>query len=146
MSVTGNPNKTADRLDAAGITISLVCAAQCLILPITAVIAPLLLPGMSDIFGHTEAWHLPLLLLATPVALIGLRWGVKRTGGGLRLWYLGILGLGFMIAGATHIFGELAEIGLTLIGVSILLYAHLANWRARRRSCHEHGGDTAPAE
>jgi len=136
----------ANKLDIAGISLSVICVAHCLFFPAAAAAAPLLTPAVSDLIGVGHEWHLVLLLVAAPISLFGLGWGVRATQGGRTLWILGIAGLALMALGASHLFGELAETVLTLTGVTVLAYAHFQNWQSRRAGGHDHERDCGLCE
>lgn len=141
MSDRGLAPKHANKLDATGIGLSVICVGHCLFLPVAAAASPVLAPGLAEVIGVGHEWHLLMLLVAAPVSLIALGWGARVTHGGRRIWMLGLIGLGLMALGATHLFGHLAETVLTLIGVTVLAFAHFSNWRARAKSGHDHARD-----
>lgn len=126
-----NADKAAS-LDATGIGLSALCIVQCLLFPAAAVAAPLLTPGFAEYLGASHEWHIGLLAVAAPVSLTALIWGARTTRAGWKLVGAGVVGLILMAIGAAHVLGEVGEVVITLIGVSILAVAHVANWRARR--------------
>ena len=146
MPLLGKIRNRQSALDASGVGLSVICMLHCLLLPAAASAAPILSPELGDLFGLSHAWHPALLAIAAPVSLLGLGWSVRSTEGGWRLLAAGLLGLMVMGVGASHVFGSLAETVLTLIGVTILALAHLANWRARARAGHDHERDCGICE
>lgn len=138
--------KSEDKWDAAGVGLSALCVAHCLLFPATAVAAPMLAPGLSETLGLGHDWHIGLLMVAIPISLLALGWGARRNGGGWALLAVGVLGLGMMTLGALHLFAFWIETALTLTGVTILAAAHLANWRVRWKRGHDHARDCAVCE
>jgi hypothetical protein len=133
-------------LDATGVGLSALCVLHCLFLPAAASAAPMLVPELGEAAGLTHDWHLTLLAIAAPVSLIGLGWSVRATHAGWRLFAVGLLGLALMAIGASHVFDRTIETVLTLAGVSVLAFAHLANWRTRTRAGHVHARDCGICE
>jgi hypothetical protein len=128
-------------LDATGVGLSVLCVAHCLFFPIAAAAAPMLLPGAGQAMGADHTVHIGLFLIAAPVSLIGLLWGIRASGGGKLTLVAGSLGLVLMGVGFSHLFAPIVETVLTVLGVSILAGAHIANWRTRARAGHVHERD-----
>ncbi|MEA1940653.1 MAG: MerC domain-containing protein [Pseudomonadota bacterium] len=143
MKMFGNRQES---LDVTGVSLSVVCILHCLLVPTAASAAPLLSPELGSLFGLSHDWHIVLLALAAPVSLVALGWGMKTVRAGWRVFAVGLAGLVLMAIGASHAFGPTAETVLTLIGVSVLAGAHLANWRARARAGHVHKRDCGLCE
>jgi hypothetical protein len=139
MQTHPEPHDDAEtRLDKVAITISVVCLAHCLALPVAIVAAPAL---GSVVLGTESPVHWVLLALALPVSARALWLGYRHH----QQWHtlaLGALGLGFMGAGVTHVISAELEMPLTVAGVLGLLAAHVLNLR---HSLHCHGAH-APAE
>ena len=133
-------------LDATGISLSALCVLHCLAFPAAAVAAPMLAPEVSELFGVGHDWHLVLLVLAAPVSLLALGWSVRTTRGGWPVLLVGLLGLGLMAVGASHVFDRTIETVLTLSGVTVLAGAHFANWVRRGRAGHVHARDCGLCE
>jgi hypothetical protein len=133
--------KHATSLDATGVGLSVLCMAHCLFFPIAATAAPMLVPGMGHAMGTDPTVHIILFLIAAPVSLIGLLWGIRASGGGKLTLITGLLGLVLMGLGFSHLFASIGETLLTASGVSILAGAHIANWRTRARAGHIHERD-----
>lgn len=113
------------RYDRVAIGLSVACLVHCLALPIALLLAPTLGPLM---LGTESPVHWLLLGLALPVSVYALWHGYRAHGQVLGLW-LGALGLVIMLVAVSHIFDRSLETGLTVIGVSLLLVAHLLNLR-----------------
>ncbi|WP_412545234.1 MerC domain-containing protein [Maricaulis sp. MIT060901] len=135
-----------NHLDIGGIALSLVCVMHCLVFPAAAVAAPLLAPGLAEQIGLAHEWHLILIAIAAPVSIIALGWGVKISDGSWRLLAAGLVGLGLMALGASHMFSELIETLLTLAGVTTVAVAHGLNYNQRRRRGHVHERDCGMCE
>jgi hypothetical protein len=131
----------ATSLDATGVGLSVLCVAHCLFFPIAAAVAPMLIPGASHAIGGDHSVHTVLFLIAAPVSLIGLLWGIRASGSGRLTLIAGLLGLALMGLGFSHLFAPVIETALTILGVSVLAGAHIANWRTRARAGHMHERD-----
>ncbi|MHA6288109.1 MerC domain-containing protein [Maricaulis sp. CAU 1757] len=139
-------SRNSTRLDAAGIGLSALCVAHCLFVPAAAAATPMLAPGLGESLGLSHDWHLVLLAFAAPVSLIGLGWGMRATRAGWTVFAIGLFGLALMAVGASHVVGPATETALTLVGVTILAGAHVANWRARNRAGHVHARECGLCE
>ncbi len=128
-------------MDAAGVGISVLCVIHCLTLPVAAVAAPMLVPGLTDTLGHGHGLHLWMLAAAIPVSLGGLWWSMRVTRSGRNVFLVAVLGLAFMILGAAHLLSDLLATSVTLLGVTILAAAHIYNWKSRGRTGHNHKTD-----
>lgn len=115
-------------LDLTGMSLSAVCLAHCLILPVAA----LLLPILGEL-AQTEWMHWVFLAVAAPVGLLAVG-AAANTKRGLQtvLPFVG-LGLALLLVGAldypTHTWGS----ALTVVGALSLSWAHLYNWRGLGR-------------
>ncbi|KPQ31075.1 MAG: MerC mercury resistance protein [Porphyrobacter sp. HL-46] len=119
------PNRTSlrRRLDHLGIGLAGLCAVHCL--------ATLLLVSALGLGGHfllEENIHRIGLLLALVVAAIAIGWGLMRHRRALPFG-VAVVGLGFM-AGALVVPHGANEFVLTLVGVMLVLFAHVLNLRA----------------
>lgn len=114
------------RWDRFGVGLSALCMVHCLGLPVVALLTPALaLP-------ESHAFHIGLLALVAPIALIALALGFRRH----RAWgpvSIGAVGLGLLILAVSPGLPGLAEKGLTLLGGLFLVTAHLLN--SRLASC-----------
>lgn len=111
-----------DRLDRAGIILSGLCAVHCL--------AGVLLVGVLGLGGEallSPAIHRVGLALALAVGLVSLGFGALRHG---RVAPMVIGGLGLSLMAAAIAVGHgLPEAVLTVMGVSLVAFAHIRNLR-----------------
>ena len=133
-------------LDLTGVSLSAVCVAHCLLFPVAAAAAPMLVPGLGEVLGASHAWHLGLLAIAAPISLLALGWSVRASRARWPVLALGLLGLALMGIGALHLSSQMVETVLTLTGVVVLASAHLINWRAQARAGHDHESDCGLCE
>lgn len=122
-------------LDKAAVSLSLLCIAHCLLLPVAVSIIPVfaVLP-LEDEFFHTL-----LLILVLPTSCIGLTLGCKKhQRWKLALW--GAVGLSIIVLAAFFghdTVGEFGEKVLTLLGSIIIAWGHFQNYRlCRSDRCH----------
>lgn len=116
--------------DRGAMSLSVVCALHCLLLPIVAIGVPVL--SETALFG--ERAHLWLLIAAVPLSVAALitsqrhhpnRWVAAGIVSGLVLLGGGVI--------AHEAFGHgMVEVSVTLAGAGVLLLAHLANLRLHR--------------
>ena len=115
--------------DAVAISLSGLCLAHCLALPLAAGFLPVL-----GAWAEAEWVHWAFVALAAPVSL----WTLTRpqakplspmTAG------LAVIGLGLLVAGAAGYPDHDRETALTVVGGLALAAAHLINWR---RQTHRH--------
>lgn len=140
-------HRTKSILDMSGSGLSLICLLHCLALPTAAVAAPALTPELAERLSLVEGpLHLVLFLLAAPVTLLAFFWGERTMRAGHRTMIFAGLGLILMLTGAAHIVEQPMETILTVTGVSLLIGAHIANWRRRRAEGHIHARDCGMCE
>lgn len=121
------PPQLTNRLDGSALFLSAICLLHCLALPL--VLAAL--PALSSVFRFPEALHLYAILLALPLSLTALSFGMHRHRSPLPL-VAGVLGL--MLMGiALDSRNNVDEMILSSIGATILALAHISNWRCRSR-------------
>lgn len=115
-------------IDQLAASLSGLCLVHCLL-------GPLLLAVVSaaSSFAFSHEVHSVGLLLATPLAAVGL-WRGVRAHGCWQVAALGALGLALMTSAVLATHGHAAEVGLTMAGVTLLALAHLFNIRTLRRS------------
>lgn len=128
-------------MDATGVGVSVLCMIHCLALPVAAVAAPMLVPGLVQTLGVGHGVHQWLLILAAPVSLGGLWWSNRVTHSGRTLLLAAAVGLALMTLGATHLISHMMSTVVSLVGVTILAAAHIHNWRSRAREGHNHRRD-----
>ena len=122
------------RLDTAAISLSAICLAQCLIVPIAAIIAP----TVSLVALEDESFHIMLLLFVLPVSILAMTLGCKKHKTYGVIVYA-VAGLSLMALSAVwghDLFGETGEIGATLVGALILSFAHFKNQKLCKACCH----------
>ncbi|MEQ9452616.1 MAG: MerC domain-containing protein [Pseudomonadales bacterium] len=118
-------------LDQIAIFLSGLCLVHCLAVPVALVLGSV----FSEWLVETETnVHWILLALAAPVSLWAFRRGFRDHPSYLTLG-AGLVGLLLMLLGVSHVIGESWEIGLTVVGVTGVLYAHIRNAMAR---AHRH--------
>lgn len=147
MSTPPMTHRTKSLLDMSGTGLSLVCLLHCLALPTAAVAAPALAPELAERLSLVDGRaHLILFLLAAPVTLLAFFWGERTMRAGR--WTMAFAGLGLvlMLTGASHIAAQPMESILTVAGVSLLMGAHIANWRRRQAQGHVHARDCGMCE
>jgi hypothetical protein len=128
--MTPPKNTTTNSLDRVAVFLSGLCLLHCLAIPFAVLLGPLL----SGWLNHSETRvHWALLLLAIPISALALWRGYQRHSSALTLM-MGAIGLTLMFVAVTHWFGEQMEIALTVIGVTLLMIAHIRNMR----SGHQH--------
>jgi drug/metabolite transporter (DMT)-like permease len=140
-------HRTRSLLDMSGTGLSLICLLHCLALPTAAVAAPALAPELAERLSLVDGRaHLILFLLAAPVTLLAFFWGERTMRAGRWTMVFAGLGLVLMLTGASHIVAQPVESILTIAGVSLLIGAHIANWRRRQRAGHDHARDCGMCE
>ena len=121
--------RRADWAERLAIGASAACLVHCLALPL----AFAALPALSSVLSLPESFHLWVLAIAIPTALLALLNGRTRHG---RSWPLvaGLSGLTLLAIG-----GLLLESGsetlATVLGSLTLALAHVANWHMRHACC-----------
>ena len=143
-------------LDRTAIGLSLVCLAHCLLIPVGLAVLPAL--GASLLDTETTV-HWILLSLAFPVSLLAVTLAARRH---RDRWVvaLALTGLVALFVGVSHLIGHAFEALLSIIGASLILTAHLRNWKLSQRAaqtlsepygepygepCEQAGGKPSPA-
>lgn len=126
--MSGGFDLTAGRTDWAdrvAIGTSIACLLHCVGLPLLVAALPAL-----SVVVVPESFHLWVLAVAIPLALVALWHGRARHG---RRWPLvvGVAGLTLLAAGALA-FDHESEVPATVAGSLVLAMAHIANWRLRQ--------------
>lgn len=112
--------------DAVGISLSGLCMAHCLALPLLASLFPI-----AGVWAESAWVHWTFVFLAAPVAAYVL---TRPDGVGRRRWStiaVGGLGVILLCCAAAEFPSHEAETPMTLAGGLILAGAHLFNWRRR---------------
>ena len=118
-SETANKSK----LDRTAIWLSGLCLIHCLAVPVTV----LLMPSVNSWLADTETMtHWLLLAFAVPISVLALWRGYQSEKSILTL-ALGGIGLTLMFLAVIHVLGESWEIPLTVVGVILVLIAHIRN-------------------
>ncbi|WP_374453443.1 MerC domain-containing protein [Phenylobacterium sp.] len=112
-------------LDASAISLSGLCLAHCLALPLVAAFSPVVAT-----WAEAEWVHALAIGLAAPISALAL-W---RKGQSAAVVLLSLTGLSLMALGVAHWPSHEAETPVTVAGSLLLAGAHVANWR-RRHSC-----------
>jgi len=132
-------HRTKSILDVSGTGLSVICLLHCLALPTAAVAAPALAPELAERLSLVDGQaHLFLFLIAAPVTLLAFFWGERTMRAGRWTMIFAGSGLILMLTGASHIVAQPIESVLTVAGVSLLIGAHIANWRRRQAQGHDH--------
>lgn len=125
--------------DAIGVGASLACAVHCVLLP---VIFTTLTLFDIDILKNV---YLEVLTVLVSMSIGGWAiWkGYKRLHGQRSVLVYFAVGLILMISG-NFIHGSVAEMGLKLVGATLLITAHIKNWRGCRNcEVHSHSANTS---
>lgn len=112
-------------MDRFAIALSGLCLLHCLVIPVLLVMAP----GFSALVLGTETTvHWIFLALAVPTSIWALWRGYRRCHH-LRALVWGIAGLLVMFLGVSHLFEPALELPLTVVGVTMVVVAHVLNLR-----------------
>lgn len=106
-------------LDASAISLSGLCLAHCLALPLVAAFSPLLAT-----WAEAEWVHGVAIALAAPLSALAL-WRKRRPA----IIALALSGLSLLAMGALHWPSHELETPITVAGSVLLAAAHLLNWR-----------------
>ena len=126
------------KTDKLSIIFSLACVVHCLFMPSFLILGS----GFLAISLDSELIHKILLIMVAPISIYALISGYKNHKIFSYL-YIGASGLLFLTVAAILGEGTLGEFyvkGLTLLGSSIVAYAHFKNYQTCRAldcSCHE---------
>nr|WP_010133557.1 MerC domain-containing protein [Microbulbifer agarilyticus] len=112
--------------DKAAISLSILCAAHCLLLPLLI----LLVPSIATLTIAGEQFHQWMVAAVLPTSIFALAMGCKSHKQ-FRFAAMGVAGLALLLLALVlgEEAGELAEKGLTLAGATLLAIAHLQNYR-----------------
>tara|TARA_R110002033_G_scaffold54019_4_gene102388 strand:+ start:4122 stop:4517 length:396 start_codon:yes stop_codon:yes gene_type:complete len=126
----------ANRIETSALFLSGLCVVHCLGLPLLFLAMPLL----ANIFALPEAFHFYLILLALPLSLTSLIYGVRQHRSFMPL-AIGTLGLCLMAAALTEKYYN-EEVVLTVFGATSLALAHIYNWKRRSRCASNKGRES----
>lgn len=121
------------RLDRAGIALSALCAAHCLLSVVLVSVIGIGAEALLDPSIHRFG-----LLFATLIAAVAIGWGAVKH----RMaapFVVAMMGLSFM-GGALAVPHGIEEAVLTIIGVALVSLGHILNLRHLHTTC-THGGD-----
>lgn len=127
--------------DKFAISLSFLCAAHCLVLPLLFV----LLPSFAALGLESEAFHTWMIALVLPTSLFALTMGCQQHKN-YQFLVIGILGIGLLVSAVAlgeERISEIMEKILTLAGASLVAFSHFRNYRLCQKStndchCHEH--------
>jgi hypothetical protein len=117
-------------VDKVAIGLSVLCLVHCLALPMAVLLAPAL---EAALLGSESHVHWILLGLALPTSCYAL-WHGYRHHGRRAVPVMGFTGLAIMLLGVSHVTDRSLEAPITVVGVLVLLVAHVINLRF-----HAHG-------
>jgi len=129
-----NNRSSSVSLDKVALSLSVICAIQCLILPLSL----LLIPTISILPFTGELFHKLLLFFVIPISAFAMIMGCKKHKT-YNILYYGIIGLVIMIISAIwghDIFGDTGVTVTTLIGTSFLSFGHIKNQKLCNQCCH----------
>ena len=117
--------------DVVAIFLSNICLIHCLALPILTVT----LPSFLSIHLEEGAFHLWMLVFVLPISLLTLMMGCRRhkQSSILSIGVVGLAGLIWVALFGHDVLAESGEKLLTVIGSSLIAFAHVLNYRACRR-------------
>ena len=117
--------------DVVVILLSNMCLVHCLALPILTVT----IPSFLSIYLDEDAFHLWMLVFVVPISLLTLMMGCRRhkQSSILSVGVAGLLGLIWVALFGHDLLPESGEKLLTVIGSSLIAFAHVLNYRACRR-------------
>lgn len=131
--------------DKFAISLSLLCAIHCLVLPISLA----LLPSITALQLDNDSFHSWLLFAVLPTSIYALTMGCKKHKQ-YRLFAIAILGLACLVLAVIFetfisdhsLYSSALEKTLTTIGTIIICYVHYQNFQLCRHQencdCHEH--------
>ena len=117
--------------------LSIACALHCLLVPSFLIITS----GALALSIDNELIHWTILFLALPISIYALVAGVSNHSDYV-VFVVGLLGLGILIATALSesLLSEIYVIILTLMGSSLVVYAHMRNFHLCKEldcDCHD---------
>jgi hypothetical protein len=125
-TLTGSaPDRAPNGMDRFAIMLSGLCLVHCLLIPVMVVLAPAL---SALVLGTETTVHWIFLALAVPTSCWALRRGFRRHRN-LAALVAGLVGLCVMFLGVSHLLHRGLEVPLTVIGVSLVVVAHVLNLR-----------------
>lgn len=132
LRITINQLRIQRLTDYTSISLAGLCVVHCFLTPVVLILFPVL--GSTLVFQ--EVFHELMLFLVIPASVVAMFLGCRRHKD-FNVIMLGILGLGFLLAGAFAVPGY-GEYILTFIGAFVMISGHLRNFRLCRKSCCDH--------
>jgi hypothetical protein len=111
------------KMDRFAIALSGLCLLHCLFIPVIVVLAPTF---SALVLGTETTVHWIFLAFAVPTSCWALLRGFKRRRRVAAL-AAGLIGLVVMFLGVSHLFNPALEVPLTVLGVSLVVMAHVLN-------------------
>ncbi len=119
-------------LDKSAITLSVLCMAHCLVLPLITILLP---TAVANILNQ-EFFHIFMVFCVLPISIYALSLGCKNHKK-LSIGLYGSLGLITLVLallfGESHL-GELGEKVMTTLGAVVIAFAHILNYRHCNKS------------
>ena len=118
--------------------LSLVCVLHCFLAPSLIVLSY----GVLSFNIESELIHYLIIMLTVPISIFALTLGYKNHKS-VSIFIAGVIGLLVLILAiivGEAIFGDFGEKGLTLVGSTIVAYAHYSNYRTCQKldcTCHD---------
>lgn len=120
---------SSTKMDRFAIALSGLCLLHCLFIPVVVAAAPAL---SALVLGTETTVHWIFLAFALPTSCWALLRGFKRARNTLAL-AAGLVGLCVMFLGVSHLFNPRLEVPVTVVGVSLVVVAHVLNLRHQAR-------------
>lgn len=122
--------------DKFAVSASTVCAVHCIGLPFLVSV----FPAIGTSFFGDEAFHILLLWVVIPLSVFGLLLGCRRHKhmNVLRVGAIGVAILVFAAFAGHDLLNEMGERAATLVGASVIAWAHIRNYRLCRSSDCDH--------
>ncbi len=127
-----NQGRIQKLTDYTSISLAGICVVHCFLTPV----ALILFPVVGSTFVAEEIFHEMVLFLVIPASVVAIFLGCRHHKD-FNVIMLGILGLGFLLAGAFVATGY-GEYILTFIGAFIIISGHLRNFRLCRKDGCDH--------
>lgn len=130
--------KTQLNSDKLAIAVALVCVVHCFAAPTILIFASIFFP----ISYENELVHISLLMIAVPVSVLALVLGYKnhQTTSFVAIGLIGLSLLVFAVSLGENFLWGFGEKSLTLLGSTVVAYAHFKNHRICAKlncDCHE---------
>jgi hypothetical protein len=130
--------KTQLNSDKLAVVVSLICVVHCFAAPTILIFVSTFFP----ISYENELVHISLLMIAVPVSVLALALGYKNHQA-TSFFFIGLVGLSLLVFAVSlgeNFLGGFGEKSLTLLGSTIVAYAHFKNHQICVKlncACHE---------